>query len=30
MVPYFRSGTGNANPLAIVSRGDHRARGVDD
>lgn len=30
MVKCFRFGTGNANSLATVSRGDHRARSVID
>ncbi len=30
MVKYVRSGIGNANPLATVSPGDHRARSVID
>lgn len=30
MVKYFYAGIGNANPLAIVSQGDHRARSVSD
>jgi hypothetical protein len=30
MVKYFRYGAGNAYPLAIISRGDHRARSVID
>lgn len=30
MAKYLDADNGNANPLAIVSEGDHRARGVSD